>query len=749
MTAGRRTAALLVAVSLGAAACSDDPGVDESVESTVAAPSTDVDDAEDAPDEPTSATAEPSAAGDDPDDAAQGPVAAPVRNPIAARSIYFVMPDRFENGDPTNDTGGIDGGPLDHGFLPTDRGYHHGGDLAGLTARLPYIADLGMESIWITSPFTNRWVQGDGTVEGSSSSYHGYWNIDFDTIDPHLGTEAEMQAFIAAAHDLDLAVIFDVVINHTGDVIKFAEGSDVYVGSGAAPFLDADGNPFDPATLAGGDDFPGLDAETSFPYTPTFATPDDASVKSPDWLNDVTLYHNRGTSTFNGESDTWGDFFGLDDLFTEHPRVVEGMIDLYGDVIERYDVDGFRVDTMKHVNPEFWAEWAPAIRDRAAASGKPDFLLFGEVFNEDPILQSSFTNLGVSSTLDFIVNGGLQRYVAGAGNGELLAQAFDEDDWFTDADNNASMQVTFFGNHDEGRMGRAIATANPTADDDRLLDRMRLGNDLLFLTRGAPVVYYGDEQGFTGDGGDQLARQDMFASVTPDYVDDDQIGTDATPADDNFDRDHPLYAQIAELNALRADHPALVNGAQYVHPVDGPLFAFSRIDRDERREYLVVTNSNGSLAVPARFRALSPDTEFEVVYGHDVGSVTTDGSGELVVEVPPIGSTVLRAVRTLDAPADQPSITIARPTDGVDIPTPRYRIEADLGDRRYAEVTFAAAVDGAEPVVLGVDDAPPYRVYWNNAALPAGSSVDLIATVDDGSGRRSSDIVTVTLGDRS
>jgi len=133
-----------------------------------------------------------------------------------------------------------------------------------------------------------------------------------------------------------------------------------------------------------------------------------ATVKAPEWLNDVTLYHNRGDSTFNGESDTFGDFFGLDDLFTEHPRVVAGMIELYGDMIERWDIDGFRVDTMKHVNPEFWAEFLPAVRERATELGKPDFYIYGEVFNTDPISQSSYTNLGASATLDFIVKSGIE-----------------------------------------------------------------------------------------------------------------------------------------------------------------------------------------------------------------------------------------------------------------------------------------------------------------------------------------------------
>jgi len=94
-------------------------------------------------------------------------------------------------------------------------------------------------------------------------------------------------------------------------------------------------------------------------------------------------------------------------------------------------------------------------------------------------------------------------------------------------------------------------------------------------------------------------------------------------------------------------------------------------------------------------------------------------------------------------------VTIARPEDNGEIPTARYRIEAAVNDNRYAEVTFAVAVDGGEPLILGTDDAPPYRLYWNNQAIPASASVEIVATVDDGSGRIRSDSVTVTMGERS
>ena len=116
----------------------------------------------------------------------------------------------------------------------------------------------------------------------------------------------------------------------------------------------------------------------------------------------------------------------------------------------------------------------------------------------------------------------------------------------------------------------------------------------MYLTRGQPVVYYGDEQGFVGDGGDKDARQDMFASQVAIYNDDDLIGTDATTAEDNFDPDHPIYQHLVDLSALRDEHPALADGAQ-IHRYasdDAGVYAFSRIDAEDQVEYVVATNNS-------------------------------------------------------------------------------------------------------------------------------------------------------------
>ena len=519
-----------------------------------------------------------------------------------------MMTDRFADGSDANDQGGATGDRSVHGYDPTGKGWYHGGDLAGLRSRLGYLEDMGVTALWITPPFTNRWVQ------GSSAGYHGYWQTDYTQIDPHLGSNAEMIDLVDDAHGRGMKVYFDVVINHTGDVITYAEGDEPpYRNKTDFPYDDATGAEFDDRDYAGGDTFPPLDPATSFPYTPIYDPPSDATAKVPAWLNDRTLYHNRGNSTFTGENSLYGDFVGLDDLFTEHPTVVDGMIDIHTSMIETFDVDGFRVDTVKHVNDELWEQFVPAVQAFAAAQGKPDFPIFGEVFDGNPAFLSRFsTELPFPSTLDFRFHGAVVDAVATAQPTDRLRDVFADDDWFTDDDSNAQFLTKFVGNHDIGRLGRSIVTANPGASDDELVARARLAQVLNFTTRGTPVVYYGDEQGFTGDGGDQDARQDMFDSQVATYLDDDPIGPATNMDGEHYDPTHPLYQAISELAALRADHVALRQGAQlHRYSEGGPgIYAFSRIDIGGAYDEYVVAVNTSEAADTATFRTDSPDTTF-------------------------------------------------------------------------------------------------------------------------------------------
>ena len=279
---------------------------------------------------------------------------ASLRSSLTRERFYFVMADRFANGSTANDKGGLTGGPLSTGFDPTAKGFYHGGDLKGVTAKLDYIKGLGTTAIWLTPSFKNKPVQGAPGEE--SAGYHGYWITDFTQIDPHLGTNADMEQLIDAAHAKGMKVFFDIITNHTADVIDYQGGQHQYVSKKASPYEKADGTTFDDRDYVN-QPFPAMDPATSFPYTPFFHG-DDATAKTPAWLNDPLMYHNRGDSTFAGESSTYGDFSGLDDLFTERPEVVAGMGDIYKKWVD-FGIDGFRIDTVKHVNIEFWQKFVP------------------------------------------------------------------------------------------------------------------------------------------------------------------------------------------------------------------------------------------------------------------------------------------------------------------------------------------------------------------------------------------------------
>ena len=135
--------------------------------------------------------------------------------------IYLIMPDRFANGDPANDRGGATGDRMQTGYDPADKAFWHGGDLKGLTAKLDYIQGLGVTAIWLTPVFRNQVTQGAGKT--ASAGYHGYWGLDFTNVDPHLGTKQDYKAFVDAAHARGMKVYFDIVVNHTGDIIKYRE----------------------------------------------------------------------------------------------------------------------------------------------------------------------------------------------------------------------------------------------------------------------------------------------------------------------------------------------------------------------------------------------------------------------------------------------------------------------------------------------------------------------------------------------
>ncbi|MDI1452335.1 pullulanase-type alpha-1,6-glucosidase [Streptomyces sp. ATE26] len=665
--------------------------------------------------------------------------AQPARHDDTREQFYFVMPDRFANGDTSNDRGGLTGSRLSTGYDPTDKGFYQGGDLKGLTKRLDYIKGLGTTAIWMAPIFKNRPVQGTG--DNASAGYHGYWITDFTQVDPHFGTNADLSALIAKAHAKGMKVFFDVITNHTADVVDYQEKSYGYLSKGAFPYLTKDGRPFDDADYADGRRrFPATDAG-SFPYTPKVTS----ASKVPAWLNDPTMYHNRGDSTYAGESTTYGDFSGLDDLWTERPEVVSGMEKIYQRWVRDYDIDGFRIDTVKHVDMDFWTQWATALDAYAAAHGRKNFFMFGEVYSADTSLTSPYVTQGrLDATLDFPFQDAARAYASQGGSARKLAGVFGDDYKYTTDKANAYEQVTFLGNHDMGRIGYFLKQDNPKATDAEILKKDELANELMFLSRGNPVVYYGDEQGFTGAGGDKDARQTMFASKVADYLDDDEIGTDRTHASDAYDTRAPLYRQIAALAKLRKANPALTDGVQTErYAADGAgIYAFTRTDAKTGQEYVVALN-NADEAKTATFTTGSAGMSYRGVHGAD-DTRASDADRRLTVTVPAGAAVVYKAAGTLAKPATKPAITLTAPAAGA---TGTVEPSADVEGGGLDRVVFAAQVGNGKWRTLGSADHAPYKVTQViGDDVPAGTALRYKAVVIDSAGHTASATASTTTG---
>lgn len=573
--------------------------------------------------------------------------------------VYFMLPDRFENGTTDNDQGGFAGGKLDHGFDPTHKGFYHGGDLKGLTSRLDYIKGMGASAIWLGPIYKNKPVQGGQGQE--SSGYHGYWITDFTSVDPHLGTNAELKTFVDAAHDRDMKVYLDIITNHTADVISYRECYDPdYKGADKVNSCDYRSVADYPYTTRGGvkgvainSGFQGDEdhhanaanfsnlTNMNYAYTP-YIPAGEENVKTPAWLNNMKYYHNRGETTFEGESSFYGDFSGLDDLYTEHPEVVDGMIDIFKGWITDYKMDGFRIDTTRHVNPNFWKQFLPAMKSHAAAQGIPNFYMFGEVYDPDPAALARFTRVdGFDQVLDFGFQSAVFDVVSGKTGTDRFDKFLDADALYGEATREGRTQPTFLGNHDMGRFAGMVKIENPDMPEDELLARTKLAHGLMMFMRGVPVIYSGDEQGFVSDGNDQDARENMFPSQVAIYNDNDLLGTDATTADSNFDTGHPIYRYIGQTAAIRSAHPALSRGKMVsrLTEKEGHVFAFSRFDPASGHEYVIATNT-GATARTVNVNIDAESSDLETLLGNCAPLNTT---GNVTLKLPAFGLTVCKS----------------------------------------------------------------------------------------------------------
>lgn len=487
--------------------------------------------------------------------------------------IYQLLTDRFSNGDPRNDLR----------IRPDAPAAYHGGDFQGVIDKLPYLEELGVTALWISPIIRN--VDTDSGVDG----YHGYWAQDFTRLNPHFGDLAIAREMVRQAHARGIKVILDIVTNHVGQVF----------------FYDINGNGLpDESVMGSGSQSPltrvseydpdyngaGIQGSTSlggFGPAPIVFLNQPEIFRVPPWpaiFQNPAAYNRRGRVTNWNDRDqvVYGDFpGGLKDLNTENPQVRDALVDVYVDWALKLDLDGFRIDTIKHVEMGFWEEFAPRVRQRLKAAGKEKFILFGEAFDGDDGLIGSYTQAGRLDSVfyfsqQFQVMSGVFQHGGPTRNIEsLLASRRDKFGSVPQPDGIgvAPQQalVNFIDNHDIPR----FLYGRPDPSGTKAL---RAALAYLLTEDGIPCLYYGTEQDYAG-GNDPMNREDLSLS--------------------DFRTDGETFRWVQRLTRLRRSYEALRRGTfelRWTTPrtgdeQDAGIVAFERKVGD--RYALVVINANG------------------------------------------------------------------------------------------------------------------------------------------------------------
>lgn len=571
--------------------------------------------------------------------------------------IYQVLVDRFANGDSAND----------FNLHPEAPARYHGGDWLGLENQLDYIQALGVTTIWI-SPIVKN-IETDAGIDG----YHGYWAQDLTQLNSHFGDIAALRHFIGEAHDRDLKVVLDIVTNHLGQLFFYdinGNGQPDENVQGSGPAYVGSQSPVTHVTEYDPDfDARGIQAYTSLgiagPANIIFLY-DPATNKVPVFpaiFQKPEAYHRRGrivdyaATVRRCQADytidcgqcpddpnncfdyliqqETGDFpGGLKDVNTENPDVRAAMVDAYAHWVEETDLDGFRIDTLKHVEHQFWQTFAPAVRQRLAAQGKQNFFMFGESFDGDDAKDGSYTqNEEVDSVFYFP-----QKY-------QVFDNVFKYGQATTAVRNLWSQRAAHYGNDPHtNAIGlpptKVLVNFLDNHDVPRFLfdkpDVNALHAALFFqMTEdGIPCVYYGTEQDFNG-GNDPSNREDLWRS--------------------GYRQDGATFRHIARLTGLRKRYPALTRGAANVvydtdhvgDEEDAGMLAFERTGDDAGDEYaLAVINTNANHTSHTHTDmtnmtvSLAAGTQLTDVW--NTGNVYTVGSDQTVdVELDPYGVALL------------------------------------------------------------------------------------------------------------
>lgn len=445
--------------------------------------------------------------------------------------IYFVMIDRFANGDTSNDVltdSGIESGMVNSKY--------NGGDIQGLIDQLDYIKELGATAIWVTPPVANQWWDGSVNYGG----YHGYWARDFKKVEEHFGDVELYKKFVEEAHKRGMYVIQDIVANHTGNFLIYKNGR-YFLNNQSVPTNKPDQYPFN---------------------MNDYNDPEQRKLNVYHWPSEI-----KNPNQYNTE------FSQLDDLNTENPLVIEALKDSYTFWIEEADIDGFRIDTAIYVPNEFWEEFLNGengIYEIAQKVEKNDFLTYGEAW----ITPQPFTNvaekslneymeIGFNSMLDFPLQTDIKRvFKEGKPTSYLEYRLNQRETMYKDP----SRMITFIDNHD---MDRFLKGSD--------INSLKQALTFIFTIPGIPTIYYGTEQNFVE------TRAAMFEQGF------------ASGGVDHFDTTTPTFQYIKELTELRKNIPTFRYGKVEVLFADelGPGPFIYKV-KDESKSYIILMNTSSN-----------------------------------------------------------------------------------------------------------------------------------------------------------
>ncbi|GAB3640205.1 alpha-amylase family glycosyl hydrolase [Spirosoma arcticum] len=544
-------------------------------------------------------------------------------------SIYFLLLDRFNN--PL--------APPRH--LPFDgqHGTFQGGTFNGVREQLDYLRELGVGAIWL-SPVTKNCQYEDTT-------FHGYGFQDFLQVEPRFASdplaakanpqlaEDELRALIDAAHARNIYIIFNIVLNHAGNVFGYVVNGNDNAASAAGRnevypirWHDEQGNP----------------AFADFASAPA-PIADDAAVW-PVELQRNELFRRKGKGAeaggdFESLKEVVTDFIETDSLGRSFP-VRETLILAYQYLIAKFDIDGYRIDTLKFIEADFARTFGNAMREFALSIGKRDFFTFGEVFDEEEKINEFIGRttsqgdepIGVDAALDFPLFFRLPSVTKGLSAPASIKDMYVrrkrvQSNILSTHGDATSFFVTFLDNHDM----KQRFYFRDAADPHRFDRQVTLGIACLFTLQGIPCLYYGTEQGLHGIGNsDAAVREALWGKP------------------DAFDAQHPFYEAIKRINEVRRTQPALRYGRQYFRPLSGDgvnfgispfspgVLAFSRVLNDQEVVIVANTQTNGDFAgeviVDAR---LNPDqAPYTILFSnHDQpqppGLVATKTGGSVTI----------------------------------------------------------------------------------------------------------------------